>query len=141
MLQEAYEQLPPSRALVPVGAGRPTKFRPEYTTQVERLCRLGVTDAELAQFFGIALSTLYLWKLLHPEFSDAEKSGKIDADAKVSDALYHKALSGDTTAQIFWLKNRRRKEWSDRQDVNVSVTINHENRLQRIARLEAEGKL
>lgn len=31
-----------------------------------------------------------------------------------------KHVAGDTTAQIFWLKNRRPNEWKDKQDVNVT---------------------
>lgn len=33
-----------------------------------------------------------------------------------------KHIAGDTTAQIFWLKNRKPDEWRDRQEMNVSVT-------------------
>jgi hypothetical protein len=126
--------------------GRPTAFKPEYVDQVRKLCLLGATDAELADFFGVALSTLNNWKRSHPEFLDALKQGKIQADATVTERLYRRALGyshkavkiltvprganmgsdvvehpyierypPDTTACIFWLKNRRPKDWRDRQ--------------------------
>lgn len=31
-----------------------------------------------------------------------------------------KHVAGDTTAQIFWLKNRKPDIWRDKQDVNVN---------------------
>ncbi len=134
--------------------GRPTDYRPEYCEQVEKLCRLGATDKEIADFFGKAESTINLWKLEHPDFSESIKKGKIDADAKVASSLYHRALgykhaavqifndggtplvvdyikhyAPDTTAAIFWLKNRRKEQWRDRHEVettqNVNVTVTH----------------
>src|SRR5256885_1100429 len=72
-------------------AGRPTLYREEYIEQVLKLCRLGATDRELSDFFDIAESTLNLWKLEHPEFSDALKEGKAKADAEVADKLFRRA--------------------------------------------------
>jgi len=37
-----------------------------------------------------------------------------------------KEVQPDTTAQIFWLKNRRPDIWRDRQDLNVSAQITEE---------------
>jgi hypothetical protein len=33
------------------GRGRPTSFKPEYVAQAEKLCALGATDQEIADFF------------------------------------------------------------------------------------------
>lgn len=122
-------------------AGRPTDYRPEYVAQAVKLCELGATDIELADFFGVATSTLYLWKSKFPKFSEALKLGKDAADQRVERSLYAKAtgytfdsvkimqnggepviipyrehVAPDTTAAIFWLKNRRRDEWRDKID-------------------------
>lgn len=35
-----------------------------------------------------------------------------------------KHIAGDTTAQIFWLKNRRGKFWKDKQEINNTGEIN-----------------
>ena len=35
-------------------------------------------------------------------------------DYEVENALLKRALSGDTTAQIFWLKNRKPEKWRDK---------------------------
>lgn len=120
-------------------AGRPTKFKPEFTEQARKLSELGATDREIAGFFEVAESTLNLWKNEHPEFSESIKVGKDAADDRVEQALYRRALgyshdavkiqvnaqgevtqvpfveqhAPDTTAAIFWLKNRRKEQWRD----------------------------
>jgi hypothetical protein len=73
--------------------GRPSKYDPLYCEQVEKLCKLGATDKELAEFFVISESTLNLWKVEHAEFSEAVKRGKILADAEVAFS-FHKRATG-----------------------------------------------
>lgn len=72
--------------------GRPTDYRPEYCEQVEKLCKLGATDKEIADFFDVAESTINLWKTEHPGFSESIKKGKLVADAEVAEALHKRAL-------------------------------------------------
>ena len=120
--------------------GRPTKYRIEYNEQAYKLCLLGHTDEELAEFFEVHVSTIHQWKLDYPDFSDSIKKGKEIADAEVSKSLYHRALGyshpdvdikavngeivetpvmkhypPDATSAIFWLKNRQPKKWRDKQ--------------------------
>lgn len=71
--------------------GRPTKYKVAYNKQAYKLALLGATDAEMANFFEIALSTFHLWKLDHPKFSDSIKKGKETADATVTDSLFKRA--------------------------------------------------
>ncbi len=49
--------------------GRPTKYKAEYAEQAAKLCKLGATDAQLADFFEVSVSTVNLWKVEHREFS------------------------------------------------------------------------
>lgn len=121
---------------------RPTKYKPEYAEQARRLCKNNAfTDAELAAFFGVTLSTLHLWKLKNPEFSDALKIGKAPANQRVQKSLYDRAMGysqtemdirvidgkivkteivkhypPDPTCLIFYLKNRMPDEWRDKRD-------------------------
>ena len=134
-------------------AGRPTEFKPEYVEQVKKLCLLGATDDEIADFFGVTRVTIYRWKLVHDEFCSAIKNAKEFADERVERSLYQKATGYDyieqqaiklkvekdqekvelvdvqkhapaeTVAAIFWLKNRRKAEWRDRQEVEHSGSI------------------
>ena len=128
--------------------GRPTKYKDEYCSQAEKLCRKGFIDTEIADFFGVNIDTIYEWKKRHKEFSDALKSGKRHCDAKVEDALYNRALgyeyeehkeevseqgkrititkkqqAPDTTAQIFWLKNRQPERWRDKQEISQKTQV------------------
>lgn len=134
--------------------GRPSDYKPEYADQAAKLCRLGATDAELAEFFEKDERTINRWKIDHPEFCQALKDGKLVSDVDVADRLHQRALGfefeeaqahklktveykdgkrlketerleiimvkrvvpPDTTACIFWLKNRRKVEWRERQE-------------------------
>ena len=119
-------------------AGRPSKYKPEYAEQARKLCLLGYHDAELAQFFETTEQTINAWKKKHPAFLEALKAGKESADANVAERLYIRAMGfeqdeerqmgdsvvtisryypPDVTAAIFWLKNRQRGKWRDKQDI------------------------
>lgn len=73
-------------------AGRPSKFKPEYCAQAERLCRLGALDVDLAEFFDVSEVTLNAWKKAHPEFLKSLKAGKAKADQEVADKLIERAM-------------------------------------------------
>jgi hypothetical protein len=72
-------------------SGRPTKYRKPYAAQARKLCLLGATDIQLAEFFEVSESTISLWKVKHPEFSEAVKGAKMLADAEVATALFKRA--------------------------------------------------
>ncbi len=52
---------------------RPTKYQEAYAEQARKLCLLGYTDAELADFFEVSESTINKWKLDYPKFSESIK--------------------------------------------------------------------
>lgn len=104
-------------------AGRPTKYKAEFAELARNYCLLGATDSDLERFFDIGKRTLNDWKVRHPEFADALNAGKERADMKVALALYDKACGGDTTAMIFWLKNRQKHAWRDRHDIEHSGKV------------------
>jgi hypothetical protein len=103
--------------------GQPTLYKEEYNEQVVKLCLLGSTDEEIADFFNVCVATIYNWKLIHPEFLEAIKKGKQKADSDVAKSLYQKALEGDSTAMIFWLKNRKPDKWRDKQEIKQEVDL------------------
>lgn len=76
-----------------LSVGRPSKYDPAYCDQVEKLCKLGATDEEIADFFAVHVDTIYEWKSVHSEFSEAVKRGKILADAEVAHS-FHKRATG-----------------------------------------------
>ena len=108
--------------------GRPTKYRPQYVEQGRKLCFLGATDPELADFFEVSLDSIKEWKNVHPEFSAALKEGKDSRDGQVERSLLRRAMGDekyppDTTACIFWLKNRQPAKWRDKREEEHSGTI------------------
>jgi transposase-like protein len=90
---------------------------------IEGWARDGLTDEQIAHNMGINPDTLYSWKKKFPEISEALKKTKEVVDREVENALYKKALSGDTTALIFWLKNRRPNDWRDRRETQLSGSV------------------
>lgn len=121
--------------------GRPSKYQDSYARQAERLCRLGATDKDLAEFFEVEESTINNWKKDYPQFLESLKNGKTEADDLVEKSLFQRARGyeheavkifnhegvplvvpytehypPDATSCIFWLKNRRPGEWRDRQE-------------------------
>lgn len=136
----------------PNKGGRPSKYRPEFVEQARKLCLLGATDKEVADFFEVTEQTLNNWKADHPEFFESLKIAKDEADKRVEKSLYRRALgythdsvkilqnSGepvivpyvehyppDTVACIFWLKNRKPDEWRDVKAVEHSGEMTHKH--------------
>lgn len=97
--------------------GRKTLFRDYMLTEGYRLGALGLTLEEIADFWNIHRATLHRWTKKHPEFCDAIKRGKDEADVTVIQALLKEAKEGNIAGIIFWLKNRQPDKWRDRQQV------------------------
>lgn len=76
---------------------------------------------------GCSLSTLKEWKKKYPAISDALKKGKEVVDFEVENALLKSAMEGNTTAQIFWLKNRKKTKWRDRPEGSAGGGENQED--------------
>lgn len=109
---------------------------------IEGWARDGLTDEQIAGNMGVSRSTLNSWKDKYPDILDSLKKGKEIVDRQVENALLKRALGyeyeeikekyefgelsertitkkqvvPDTTAQIFWLKNRKPKDWRDKQE-------------------------
>src|SRR5262245_16835501 len=72
--------------------GRPTKYDSSYNDQVVKFCKLGATDAQIADFFNVNEATIHRWKKEHKEFCESIKRGKILADAEVAQSLFQRAV-------------------------------------------------
>lgn len=145
--QSADRMVPPEKnGRQGEGGGQPTKYEKRFDKMAMQHCLLGATDEELGRLFDVSESTINNWKLEHPKFLESIKAGREDADAKVSASLYQRALGyshPDTdirvvegeivktkiikkfppseVAAIFWLKNRQKKNWRDKQEHDVEV--------------------
>lgn len=89
---------------------------PEGLLKLEGWARDGLTDEQISKNIGINTSTLYDWKNKYSEISNALKKGKEVVDFQVENALLKSAMSGNVTAQIFWLKNRKPDKWKDKRE-------------------------
>lgn len=87
---------------------------PEGLLKIEGWARDGLTDKQIAHNIGISHATLYEWKKQFPELSDTLKKSKDIVDRMVENALFKNAIEGNTTAQIFWLKNRKPDKWREK---------------------------
>ena len=95
----------------------------EGLIKLEGWAKDGLTDEQIAKNIGITAKTLYEWKNKFSNVCETLKRGKDVVDRQVENALFESALEGNTTAQIFWLKNRKPKEWRDKQDIEHSGDI------------------
>lgn len=105
----------------------------------------GLTNSQIAKNMGVSERTLYGWLKRYEALSDNLNNGKALADREIENSLYKRALGyeiqeekitieelngvvkkkkqiikkhvpGNVTAQIFWLKNRKSKEWRNNEE-------------------------
>ena len=113
---------------------------PEGLLKLEGWARDGLTDEQISEKMGSNRRTLTDWKSKYDPISLTLKRGKEVVDRQVENALLRRALGyeyeevkekfecgvitertvtkkeviPDTTAQIFWLKNRKPDKWRDK---------------------------
>ena len=118
--------------------GPAPNYKPDFCPIAYKFCLLGATNDDLAGLFEVSLATIGNWLRQYPAFKKAVQDGRDVADADVAHALLQKAkgfthedvkilqIEGeaeqveynryfppDTQAAIFWLRNRRRKQWRE----------------------------
>lgn len=98
--------------------------------------RNGLTDEQIAHNMGISPNTLAHWKMDHPQIRQALKVGREVANFIVERELFQKAVSGNTTAMIFWLKNN----WRDKYNDSALSLEERKLAIVRMKKLEAETK-
>jgi hypothetical protein len=141
--------------------GRKGKYE-EWLTE-ENLLRLegwardGLTDEQICEKMGIGKTAFYDWKNKYPKFAEALKKGKEVVDRQVENALLKRALGytyteetvtnkgevvtvekyepPNTTAIIFWLKNRKPADWRDK------IVNEHEGKVEHEVVVEWSGPM
>ena len=116
--------------------------------KIKKLAEFGFIDTQLAELFGVNESTITRWKKASPELMRVLKEGKGIADARVVRSLYERATGyehqemhisnyqgvitetkiikhypPDSTAMIFWLKNRQPDKWRDKQEIDFTKPL------------------
>lgn len=125
----------------------PSKWTPQCVSMAYRYAILGATDRQIAEFLEISPDTVDLWKRTHPEFSNALRRGKAEADARQAESLYlcgmgyeyeedvvtvykgtvhvtrvKKYAKRNAWAAYKWLSLRQRQLWHDTQQVDINNT-------------------
>lgn len=119
-------------------------LKEENLIKVEAWAKSGLSEKQISQNMGIAYSTLKEWKKKYSALSASLKKGKEVTDFEVENAMhksaigyfveetktyitetngvqtkkiekYKKWIPPNSTAQIFWLKNRKPDVWMDRK--------------------------
>jgi hypothetical protein len=139
-----------------MAGGAPSKFTPTMQKIAAAAYKYGATDAQVAEELGVSDTTIYNWKVKHPEFFATQRENKDLADSKVEKSLFERACGysvpeekvfcnggeitthmsrkhypPETTACIFWLKNRKPDDWRDSRNVDINI-LTDEERVQRI---------
>lgn len=83
-------------------------------TLLEGWARDGLTYEQIAKNIGIDVTTLREWRKKESTISTTLKKGREVVDYEVENALLKNALEGNVTAQIFWLKNRKKEQWREK---------------------------
>jgi len=127
---------------------RTVRYRKEFARQALRLCRLGLDNGELAEFFGVSPDCLAKWAAAHPDFAESLDQGRALADALVGQRLFERATGyshtedkifqyggkpvvvptvrhypPEVSAMVFWLKNRRPDLWRDKADMDLKSDV------------------
>ena len=126
-----------------------SKYHKDFPLMVEGWLRDGLTDKEICKRLGVSEATYYEYQKKHPEFLKAVQRGKAPIDIRVENALLKRALGfeyeekhhetresngkvyevekvvkkkalPDVTAQIFWLKNRKPRQWRDVRNMQLT---------------------
>lgn len=139
------------------GPGRDSLYDPSMNEQARKLALLGITDKEIAEFFGVTDRTLNNWKNEYPAFFQSLNAGKIQADAEVADSLYRRAVGevvfvekrvknsegeyevirlsqqvpADPGAAKLWLTNRQGRLWREKSHVEQSGDLNIIHKIER----------
>lgn len=91
-------------------------LEPDNLILLEGWARDGLTNEQIANNIGINPKTLYEWKNKESKISEVLKKSRAVVDFEVENALLKSALEGNVTAQIFWLKNRKKEQWREKQE-------------------------
>ncbi len=130
--------------------GAPTKYSKAMCAKVFKLAASGLYNPAIATRLGISTATLHNYMNLYPDFLEAMEGGRELADAKVENVLYKMALGYKHTVEkpmvisdgkggtkivnqkyveevppkfsaiSFHLRNRKPKEWRDKQEIGLT---------------------
>ena len=141
-------------------------LEPDKLLLHEGWAREGLLDKQICKNMGVSEATLYNYKKKYPEIKEALRKGKEVVDIEVENAMLKRALGytitineqkvdkdgyvhdlkrdvhipGDVTAQIFWLKNRRKQQWRDKVEIEKGQSVQKIEIINDLPKDEEDGK-
>ena len=125
--------------------GRPRiEITDELLAKVKKLAAQGLTQEQMARALGFSVTTIKEKKRIYSSFKTAIKDGQAMGIAKVTNALFEKAITGDNVAMIYYLKNRDNDNWNERSEadqarVKQSVADKQLAQFERLIKLRESG--
>lgn len=121
----------------------------EGLIKIEGWAKDGLTNKQIAKNVGVSSVTFYRWIKQNDKLNETLKRGKEVVDRQTENALLKRALGyeyeetttmtsydgkettktvkkhipPDTTAIIFWLKNRKREQWRDLNKIEIDKPV------------------
>ena len=113
---------------------KPYKFTASRRALVLKAISEGKTRSAAMESLGLARQTLTMAMKRDPEFAALVEAAEMPVHEAVESALLKSAMSGNVTAQIFYLCNRQPERWTHvnqvRVDTKVDIHVGAEQALQ-----------
>lgn len=94
--------------------GRPTLYKKSMIEQTRNLIIMGYTHAEVAKFYNVGETSIYLWKIMYPDFAKALDFTKDEYDSNVVRSLYELATG--------YTERTRTKQIDEQENVKIVRT-------------------
>ena len=103
--------------------GRPRfEITDKVLQEVEEMAGRGLTVNQIATCLGVSPATIYNKQAENLEFLETIRKGQAIGISKVTNKLFENAtVKGDNVAIFYYLNNRDRENWSNRQEIAATV--------------------
>ena len=102
---------------------KPYKFTASRRALVLEAISEGKTRSAAMESVGLARQTLTMAMKRDPEFAALVEAAEMPVHEAVESALLKSAMSGNVTAQIFYLCNRQPERWTHVNQVRVDTKV------------------
>ena len=103
--------------------GRPSKMTDKAIEDIVGILRMGLSERTAQEFIGVDHSTFERWKVRDNNFATTIKKAQAEARIKMTNKLVRQIEENNTTALIFWLKTRAKKEFTEAQEIDLSNNV------------------
>lgn len=145
-----------------------TKYKECYNDRAYKLAKIGATNALIAKKLKVNISTLFNWTKTHPGLKDSIICGRTEFESEVERALMKRAVGftfnetktiynkdddvitkhvtskyypPETSAAVFWLKNKFPDRWKERVESTVGLNDVTRSFLEQVINLSLPTKI